>query len=315
MEAAEEEEQKLQQAAAAAAAAGPVTGSPRAEPEAEAAPAAKSRWEVMDGEEEESKQQQEEKQRQQQQQQQQQQHQQHSRQHPPVPKREQLRFINPTLAADLDALTSEELERKCRVNGLSNKGSKQLCMERILALDYYLHADERGPLPSLEAIAAATTPAARAGGSSWQPVDEAAGAGPAAAGGPEQQLGRRGSSGRWSSGTISIPLGGPLVKQEDGAPADALAGQQQPSLGQPSAAAAAAAASRWQVVDEEAEKQAQPQVPISKWLQEEADAEALRKVCERLCTQNMQATISTGRVCVWRGAGRGMERGGLGAGF
>lgn len=31
-------------------------------------------------------------------------------------------------------------------------------------------------------------------------------------------------------------------------------------------------------MDEEAEKQAQPQVPISKWLQEEAEAEEARKV-------------------------------------
>jgi hypothetical protein len=53
-----------------------------------------------------------------------------------------------------------------------------------------------------------------------------------------------------------------------------LAGQQAAAA----AAAVAAAASRWQVVDEEAEKQTAPQVPISKWLQEEAAAEEARKV-------------------------------------
>jgi hypothetical protein len=277
LEAAEEEELRQQEAAATAAAAAAAkangTGSPRYE-EVEAAPATKSRWEVMDGDDDEAtKQREQEEQRQREREQKQ--REQHSRQqHPPVPKREQLRFIHPTLAAELDALTGEELERKCRVNGLSNKGSKQLCIERLLALDYYLHADERGPLPSLEAIAAATTPsaaatAAAAGSSHWQSADAAA------AGAGLEQPDRAGSgSGRWSSGTLTIPLGGPAIKQEDAGAGDAAAGQQAAAA----AAAVAAAASRWQVVDEEAEKQTAPQVPISKWLQEEAAAEEARKV-------------------------------------
>jgi hypothetical protein len=180
------------------------------------------------------------------------------------PTRAQLRLIHPPLTAELEGLASEELERKCRVAGLSNKGSRALCVERLLALDYYLHADERGPLPVVEAGPSRTAAAAAAGaeGAGGSNCDAPPAAVDAARGGGS-------SSSKWSSGTLAVPLGGVTIKQESEGPAAGAAG---------AAAAAAAAAANWQAVDEAAEREAQPQGPISKWLQEEADAEAARKV-------------------------------------
>jgi hypothetical protein len=288
LEAAEEEELLQQQKAAAAAAAANQSGSPTsaaAEEEVEDVKPARSRWEALEAEEEE------EEQRRKQQQQQQQQQQQRQL----MPERSQLRELNPELAAELEGMTNEELERRCRVNGLSNKGSKQLCMERILALDYYLHADQRNAGMAARtsgsgqlAAAAAAAPAA-VGGSNWTQA------------GADAAADAAGSARRWE-GRISIPL-----KNEPDQPRDALASllglqqygaagdealqqpqqqqqllvKQEPGVAAAPAAAAAVAATRWQEVDEEAEKVAQPEGPVSSWLLQEAEAQ--RQVRVKTC--------------------------------
>lgn len=50
---------------------------------------------------------------------------------------------NPTLAAELQALSEEELERKCKLAGLVTRGTSAQRVQRLLALDTYLHGDSR----------------------------------------------------------------------------------------------------------------------------------------------------------------------------
>lgn len=298
IEAAEEEEILQQQAAAAAASAAEnQTGSPVA---AEAAPKARSRWETEEEEEEQRKQQQQQQPRQQQQ---------HTRDSGPT--RAQLKEFNPELLQDLEAMTDEELERRCRVNGLSNKGSRQLCVERILALDYYLNAEHRsaGGLGSV-AVArggslsggsglAAAPPAA--GSSKWEAAAPAA-----AADASDAEAG----SSRWG-GRISLNLKTEQVEApagllglglytDDELQPQAVAIKAEPGAATPpgvaAPAAVAAAANRWQEVDEEAEKEAQPQIPISKWLLEEAEAK--RKVGCGGCIKLETRVFVVGRLCV-----------------
>ncbi|KAG2440272.1 hypothetical protein HXX76_004384 [Chlamydomonas incerta] len=50
---------------------------------------------------------------------------------------------NPGLRAELEAAEPEELERRAKLVGLSNRGGKPAMINRFLILDHYLHADSR----------------------------------------------------------------------------------------------------------------------------------------------------------------------------
>jgi hypothetical protein len=196
------------------------------------------------------------------------------------PARVRVTGLNPELEEQLEKLTDEELERRCRVNGLSNKGSRQLRVERLLALDCYVHGgvDNRsaGAASAAAAPAVVTNPSGFAVPGSTAAVDHSSG-----------------SIGKWG-GTIRLDLkpepdldtAGPAPQQPQQlvrgmmAAGDGAAVAGAPSPGPP--AAAALAASRWQEVDEDAEKEAQLNVPVSKWILE-AEAEATRKVGDGIC--------------------------------
>lgn len=218
---------------------------------------------------------------------------------------------NSQLRAELEAMPEEDLERKCRLSGLVGKGGRELCIQRLIALDNYLNAENRVaagvsttgvPLargssvvgsgnavaPVLAAAAAPVLVTPTTGVNLDTGVDnifgdgaslDSEGGGPGMFGvsappaGPSQTQQELSSASAAAPGIGSYPLhsNGPInipgvavVKPEGGGGAGEAAG----------AGWGAAPVSRWQVVDEELERQQAPQVPVSKWLLEEQEAQA-----------------------------------------
>lgn len=70
------------------------------------------------------------------------------------------------LTTELDSLTDEEVETRCRRNGLSRKDGRTAMITRLLALEQYLHGDTRaeGPPPGSSAFptVGSLTPAIKA---------------------------------------------------------------------------------------------------------------------------------------------------------
>uniref|UniRef100_A0A6S8KMZ3 U2 snRNP-associated SURP motif-containing protein n=2 Tax=Dunaliella TaxID=3044 RepID=A0A6S8KMZ3_DUNTE len=180
---------------------------------------------------------------------------------------EALAATNPSLAAMLEALSNEDLERKCRLSGLSAKGGRESQIQRLMTLDAYIHNS-----------AALTNPT------------------PTPLFGPPPSVP---ASSRASSGGASVmehlPDGSSLAfDPSTGATINAQQqpdGQKGPQANRTPAPAAATPApvSRWTTIDEEEEKQSAPQLPISKWLEQEAEAEQQRKRAEEMAAAAAQA--------------------------
>ncbi len=131
---------------------------------------------------------------------------------------------NPMLAAQLQAMAQEELEKRCRLSGLLPKGTKEQLTARLLALDAYLNP------PTANNNNASSNAGGGGGG--------AAGQAEAAAGGGGGVLG-------------AVGAGGDGDGLADAAAAVAAAVASKP---------AAPPVSRWTAIDEEEEKQAVPAV-------------------------------------------------------
>lgn len=69
---------------------------------------------------------------------------------------------NPPLAAELAELSEEELDKRCRANGLSPAGGRPAKIGRLLALDAYLNADRVAPAAAAAPLVPATAQAAAA---------------------------------------------------------------------------------------------------------------------------------------------------------
>ena len=79
---------------------------------------------------------------------------------------------DPSLHASLQALSDEDLERRCSDNGLSTHAGRDSCIERLLALDCFRRA-QRGELPcATEQDEGAHEPALPAERGTWTVVSE-----------------------------------------------------------------------------------------------------------------------------------------------
>ncbi len=118
---------------------------------------------------------------------------------------------NAELEAELEALTPEELEARCRRCGVSRKGGKSAQISRLLSLDAYLHGEKQPPAQAAAAAAAADAAAeaaaaraacaAAAGGTSgWADVTDASEEPPRAMSKWERQEEEQGAEGasRWA---------------------------------------------------------------------------------------------------------------------
>ncbi|CAD7701765.1 unnamed protein product [Ostreobium quekettii] len=155
---------------------------------------------------------------------------------------------NAALAAELHSLPDEDIERRCRQNGLSIHGGRPAQLCRLLGLDAYLHGEpqleldvssshRRDAAPDKAPIAA---PPATSGQDMFDDAGEGQGAGQGAdPGSPTRGFG----NGVVGPGGPEGPRGADVDRR----------------------------ASAWTAVDEQQERRAQPEGPISKWLLEEQD--------------------------------------------
>ncbi|MEW5308379.1 MAG: hypothetical protein WDW38_000347 [Sanguina aurantia] len=155
---------------------------------------------------------------------------------------------NPTLSAELRLLSDEDLERRCKLAGLVTRGTSAQRVQRLLALDSYLHGDSR------QAALAQSASGSMPGGAPPASVSEAA-------------------------ASVKSERAPSMDQQPKAEAQDPSSSSRDAPLSQAAAAAAAAASqtvlqpsSRWTTIDEDEEKQQLPQVPISKWLQQEQQA-------------------------------------------
>eukprot|EP00798_Chlamydomonas_sp_ICE-L_P032267 gene32267-16833_t len=146
----------------------------------------------------------------------------------------------PDIRSELQELSPDEVERRCRLTGLSVKEGTQAMITRLLALDMYLNpmgsGDEGGEEPSsLMHSASQDVPASAAGSASLEAGPQAG----SGAGAEEAEMGPIGPA------PPPVPPPKPILPM-----------------------------SRWTTIDEEEEKQALPTKPISKWLEDQQREQA-----------------------------------------